>query len=80
MARMPALRFSLLTAIGCIPWVTALALGGQAVGANWDSLQHHLHYVDYAIILAILGGAGWLLWRRRARRRAGAAAPVTSEH
>jgi membrane protein DedA with SNARE-associated domain len=71
MAKMPALRFTLLTAIGCIPWVTALALGGRAVGSQWEDLQHYLHYFDYAVVLAILAGAGWLLWRRRSRKRDG---------
>jgi membrane protein DedA with SNARE-associated domain len=73
-ARMPFARFSILTAIGCIPWVAALAIAGQALGSNWESLQHGLHYVDYAVAAAIVGGAAWWLWRRRAGRRASASA------
>jgi membrane protein DedA with SNARE-associated domain len=65
-ARMPFGRFTVLTAIGCIPWVTALAVAGRALGSRWETLQHGLHYVDYAIVLALVAGAAWWLWRRRA--------------
>jgi membrane protein DedA with SNARE-associated domain len=68
-ARMPFWRFSALTLLGCIPWVLLLALGGHAVGDNWERLQHNLHYFDYALVLAIVVGACWLAVRRRRRRR-----------
>src|SRR5262245_29886740 len=35
-AKMPFWRFTVFTLIGCIPWVLALALIGEAVGANWE--------------------------------------------
>ena len=69
-ARMPFGRFTLLTLIGCIPWVLALALAGRAVGDNWEELQHQLHYFDYVLVLGILGGATYLLMRQRHGRRA----------
>lgn len=72
-ARMPVGRFTLLTFVGCVPWVTALALLGRAVGADWEALQRRLHYVDYALILLALAGGVWWLLRRRARRAASAA-------
>jgi len=34
-ARMPFVRFSVLTFLGCLPWVFMLACIGQQVGANW---------------------------------------------
>mgnify|MGYP001412236628 CR=1 FL=1 len=67
MARMPFWRFTVFTLLGCIPWVTALAFAGRAVGDNWEDLQHKLHYFDYVLILAILVGVAWLVWRRRSR-------------
>jgi membrane protein DedA with SNARE-associated domain len=67
-ARMSFRRFTLLTLVGCIPWVLLLALAGRAVGENWEELQHNLHYVDYALVLAILGGIAWLVVRQRRRR------------
>jgi len=74
-ARMPFWRFTVLTLIGCIPWVIMLTLAGQAVGDNWESLQHKLHYVDYALVLAIVVGIGYLVVRQRRRRRDGDSDP-----
>jgi membrane protein DedA with SNARE-associated domain len=64
-ARMPLARFSLLTTLGSIPWVLALALLGKGVGQNWESWRHNLGYVDYVVVAAIVIGVGWWLLRRR---------------
>lgn len=72
-ARMPLGRFSLLTTLGSIPWVLALALLGQAVGDNWESWRHNLGYIDYVVAAAIVIGIGWWLVRRH-RDEDGAAA------
>ena len=74
-ARMPFWRFTVLTLIGCIPWVVLLTLAGRAVGDNWDELQHTLHYFDYVLVAAIIGGIVYLVLRQRRR---GAAGPVVS--
>lgn len=64
-AKMPIGRFSLLTALGSIPWVLALALVGQSVGDNWESWRHNLGYLDYVVAAAILGAVAWWLLKRR---------------
>ncbi|MBS1892673.1 MAG: DedA family protein, partial [Actinobacteria bacterium] len=65
-ARMPIVRFSVLTALGSIPWVLALGLVGQAVGDNWETWRHNLGYLDYVVAAAIVIGIGyWLVQRRR---------------
>jgi membrane protein DedA with SNARE-associated domain len=69
-ARMPFGRFTVLTVIGCIPWVTALALAGKAAGSNWSRLQHDLRYVDYLLVVAVVAGVIWLIRRQRVRRTA----------
>ena len=71
-ARMPFWRFTVLTVIGSIPWVTGLTLLGRAAGDDWNRLQRQLHYVDYALILVAAGGLVVWLVRRRARRIASA--------
>ena len=48
-ARMPFWRFTVLTALGCVPWVFMLTLIGREVGDNWEKWKDHLHYVDYAV-------------------------------
>jgi membrane protein DedA with SNARE-associated domain len=64
-ARMPFWRFIALTTIGCIPWVTALALIGREVGDNWEDWRHYLEYFDYVVGAAILAGIAYLILRRR---------------
>ncbi|MBN9623979.1 MAG: DedA family protein [Actinobacteria bacterium] len=68
-AKMRLGRFALLTTLGSIPWVLALALVGQAVGANWEEWRHNLGYLDYVVAAAIVGGLGWWLLRRRGGAR-----------
>jgi membrane protein DedA with SNARE-associated domain len=62
---MPFWRFTVLTLLGCVPWVLMLALVGQAVGENWEEWRGHLHYLDYAVVAAAIGGVAYLLIRRR---------------
>ena len=72
-ARMPFMRFTVLTLLGCIPWVFMLAFVGKQVGDNWHSWRHAFHYVDYAVLAAIVVGLGYWFVRRRRRRAAAAA-------
>ena len=70
-ARMPFWRFTALTTLGCIPWVTALALIGREVGDNWEDWRHNLEYLDYVVAVAIVGGlVYWLIRRRRSPKPA----------
>ncbi len=69
-ARMPIGRFTLLTAAGSLPWVLMLALIGREVGDNWDDWRDNLHYLDYAVLAAIVAGIVYLVVRRRRAARA----------
>jgi membrane protein DedA with SNARE-associated domain len=64
-AKMGVTRFSVLTFIGSIPWVLALALAGDALGSEWKSVRAAFEYVDYAILAMIGVGVAYLLVRRR---------------
>ncbi|HET7444118.1 MAG TPA: DedA family protein [Solirubrobacterales bacterium] len=66
-ARMPFWRFTLFTLAGCIPWVLALALIGEAVGDNWEDWRHKLSYLDYVVAAAIVAGVIYWIIRRRRR-------------
>jgi membrane protein DedA with SNARE-associated domain len=63
-ARMPFIRFSVLTFLGCLPWVFTLAVIGNQVGENWTQWKDSLHYVDYAVAALILAAIGYLVVKR----------------
>ena len=67
-ARMNFAKFSVYTLLGCIPWVFALTYLGYQLGENWEEIGSYLHYLDYAVALAFLVGAVYLLWRWRSSR------------
>jgi membrane protein DedA with SNARE-associated domain len=67
-AKMPFLRFTALTTLGCIPWVFMIAFIGKEAGDRWEDWKEHLHYVDYVVILAIVACAVWVFVRYRRRR------------
>ena len=67
-ARMPFLRFTLLTLAGCIPWVLGLALAGEAVGHDWTNLRKDFEYVDYAVVVLLVAAVAYLLFRRKRGR------------
>ncbi len=73
-ARMPFWRFTFYTAAGCLPWVLALAVLGNAVGDNWEDWKHNLEYVDYAVAAAIVAGVVYWLIRRRGASTGGSSA------
>jgi len=66
---MPFIRFSVLTFLGCLPWVFALTFIGQQVGENWVDWKDSLHYFDYFVAVCIIVGAVYLFvkWRRGGR-------------
>ncbi len=69
-ARMPFWRFTVLTTLGCIPWIFGLTFLGQQVGSRWEDWKDQLHYVDYVVAGLIVLGALYLLVRHLRRRSA----------
>ena len=55
-ARMPFWRFTVLTLLGCIPWVLMLTFIGQQAGSNWEDWKDSLHYFDYVVAATIVIG------------------------
>ncbi len=66
-ARMPLGRFTVLSLIGTLPWVLALALAGHALGGEWTSVRKGFEYADYVVLAAIVGAVLYGLARRRRR-------------
>jgi membrane protein DedA with SNARE-associated domain len=64
-ARMPFWRFTVLSFLGSVPWVVALAFAGHALGGDWTSVRKYFQYVDYLVLLLIAGGIAYAIVRRR---------------
>lgn len=66
-AKMPVVRFTVLTLIGAIPWTIGLALAGDAVGAEWTHIRSAFDYVDYAVLALVVLAIAYLVvrWLRR---------------
>ena len=58
-ARMPILRFSLLTLAGCVPWVLMLGYIGVVSGERWEEWKDSLHYGDYVVLAGIVALIAW---------------------
>ena len=64
--RMPFWRFTVYTAIGCVPWVFALTGVGYALGENWNSIIGSFEIASYVIAgLLVVALAAYLIRRRR---------------
>lgn len=69
-SRMPFWRFTIYTALGCIPWVFALTYAGMKAGENWRDIKASLEYVDYVVAAGLVATVIWLFLRYRRSRAA----------
>jgi membrane protein DedA with SNARE-associated domain len=71
LTRMPLGRFTVLTTIGSAAWNAALIGGGWVLGHEYERVADVVGPIGTVVlVLAVAGGAGWLLHRRRTRRDA----------
>ncbi len=69
-ARMPFLRFSIYTFLGCLPWTFALAGVGYALGSQWETVERYLRPISIAVAVLCVAGVAWWLVHRSRRRTA----------
>lgn len=62
-ARVPFLTFLWYSFIGSVIWTWLLAYFGMKLGENWDTLRDKLHGFDVAIMVLIVIGIVWWIWR-----------------
>jgi membrane protein DedA with SNARE-associated domain len=66
-AKMDIRKFSVLTVLGCLPWVTVLAVAGYYLGANWEKVLTYTRPLEYVVLAAaVVVVALWLFRRIRA--------------
>jgi membrane protein DedA with SNARE-associated domain len=68
-ARMPIVRFSVLTFLGAVPWNLMLVLVGKSARDDWDTWKDRLHYVDYLVAVMIVAAIVYFIVRWIRRRR-----------
>jgi membrane protein DedA with SNARE-associated domain len=73
--RMPIVRFTVLTFLGCIPWCFGIAAAGWALGSSYENFHHDFAYVEYAVVAAVILLAIWLILRWRSSKLARRAGP-----
>jgi membrane protein DedA with SNARE-associated domain len=75
-ARMPFWRFSVLTFLGCLPWVFMLTFIGKQVGDRWEDWKDSLHYFDYAVAAFLVGGVIYLVVKNRRSKQGAKSEPA----
>ena len=65
-AKMPLLRFTVLTFLGCVLWCFGIAGAGYALGTRYEEFHHNFRYADYTVA-ALLVALAVLWWVRRRR-------------
>jgi len=66
--RMPFARYTVLTGVGSAVWCFAFAGAGWGLGRSWERFHRDFRFVDYAVVVAVVLLAGWLVLRWRSRR------------
>lgn len=62
--RVGFLKFVLYTFIGSLPWCFALAYAGKVLGENWHIVGSWIRKADWVVVILILAGISWFLWRK----------------
>lgn len=62
--RMRFARFTVYTALGCLPWSLLLAWLGYLLGERWESVERAIRPFAWAIAGTIAVAVVWFVWRR----------------
>jgi membrane protein DedA with SNARE-associated domain len=75
---MPLLPYTLLSLAGSAVWAFAFAGAGYGLGKSYRGFDHSFHYVEYAVVVLILVGLAYLVYRWVAAARVGPRADDSS--
>jgi len=67
-AKMDFKKFSIYTFIGVVPFTAALTYAGVKLRENWDGLQPYFHKFDLVILLFLILGIIWYIFRHVKRK------------
>jgi membrane protein DedA with SNARE-associated domain len=69
LARMSLAPFILYTAVGAYLWNGFLTYCGIRLKENWRIIQQYTHILDYVVVMCLLAGLAYFVWRVRETRR-----------
>jgi membrane protein DedA with SNARE-associated domain len=75
--RMSFWRYVLLTAVGSAIWAFAFAGVGWGAGRSYENFNHDFRFVEYAVVVAVVALAAYLVLQRRRSRLANRASDPT---
>ena len=67
--RAPFLVFSILTFVGSFIWSLGLAWLGYVLGNQFEKVRNSISWLDYPIIIIILGLVGWFIYANLKKRK-----------
>ena len=67
--RAPFLVFSVLTFVGSFIWSLGLAWLGYVLGNQFEKVRNSISWLDYPIIIIILGLVGWFIYANLKKRK-----------
>ncbi|MGO2659945.1 DedA family protein [Mycetocola reblochoni] len=70
LTRMPIPRFLLLTALGSLIWNSIFVGAGFMLGQNWYLVERYAGVFQKVVIVLVVAGVAWLIWKAVRRRRA----------
>lgn len=63
-ARMPFVKFSVYTLLGCLPWCFALTFAGYKLGDHWETVERIIRPFSLVIGVVLVVGVAWWVRRR----------------
>ncbi len=74
---MPAVPFTVLTLLGSLPWVLALAIGGDVLASHWKSVSNAFTPISIVVGVAVVALAAWWVLRKMREREPAPVAPIS---
>lgn len=69
-AEVPLLRFGVLTALGSLIWLSAMAGIGYGLGNSYTTIMHGFSYAGYLLAAAAVAAVAFVIWHRLRAYRA----------
>ncbi|MBU6431560.1 MAG: DedA family protein [Patescibacteria group bacterium] len=62
-SKMEIKRFSAYTFAGALPWSMLFTWFGEKLGSDWNQIREKFHNFDLFIVILIIVGVVWYIWR-----------------